>query len=277
MMAAHGSAPTERANHVCWMYEDVAEFRQRANAFLAEGLVAGNRLVYLSRSDAVGVNDLGPPLQTLAEPQRLIDRGDLVLGRTEEVYGCRDAVDPRATREAYVRATRQALAHGYTGMRVVADGSDLLRTPAQQQDVAKYEFLIDRHAAAEPFFAMCGYDAARLDRRVAAQLACLHPRTQPDGTAFRWHAASHADVALVGEIDYASAEVFELTLERTLPLLGRLRVDVDAADLAFIDHRGLLALERHARRTDTDVMLRNAPFGVQRLTHLLDLRAVQPQ
>lgn len=169
------------------------------------------------------------------------------------------------------------MADGYTGLRVAVDATELVRTESQREGLARYEHLIDRAIVGEPFFALCGYDGARLGIAAAAEFACLHPRISPQAASFQWWADSDADMGLCGEIDVASVELFDLALRRTLPWLPRGRVSVNAHDLGYIDHRGLLTLERQAQRHDQRVVLHTDSPVVHRLADLMDLHAVRPR
>lgn len=128
-----------------------------------------------------------------------------------------------------------------------------------------------------PFSAMCGYDVRDLGTAAACEIACLHREVSPGATPFRWYATRQADVEFVGEVDIISEDIFDLTVARTLPLMARPRVTVDARGLEFIDHRGMLALDRRARDSGAEVaLLTDAPI-VYRLAGLLELEAVHPE
>lgn len=275
-----GAGPTEdgrapcsrRSQHVCWVYDDPAAFRRGASAFLAEGLRSGHRLLYTARSGNAHLRDLNE----LAAADARIDRGSVTACSVDDLYisDGDEVVDPSAQVAVYAAATREALEMGYTGLRVVVDATDLVATPAQRHAFASYEHLVDRYMVDHPFFAMCAYDARTLGA-AAAELACLHPSATSHAAAFQWYAAPEVDVELVGEIDVDATELFDTTLERTVPVWERSRSVVDASGLTFIDHRGLLTLERHAQRNDVEIALRTASPVVPRLVDLLGLRAVR--
>lgn len=267
------SAP-QRTGHVCWVYGDAVEFRKGAVAFLTAGLRAGEQLVY------IGGDSLDAVRRKLAETDgfdALAEHADVSVRSLQDLYGPAEITDPGTPIAAYAAATEAAVADGYAGLRVVAEATALVRTPAQRQAFVTYEHLIDRYMVRHPFSAMCAYDVDEIGSTAAAELACLHPATTPGATPFQWHAGDDVDVHLAGEIDIACEDVFDVTLARTMPWLGPPQVVVDAGSLAFIDHRGMLALERHARAADTEVvLLTDAPL-LHRLATMLDLRAVRPQ
>lgn len=263
-----------RGNHLCWVYERHSQFRRRAIAFLTEGFVAGHRLEFIGGQDhTVLRRELG----RVAGLDVLLERGVLVVRGLDDQYGAAGVVDPRAAVAAYASATAEALRAGYTGLRVVADATALVRTPAQRDAFARYEHLVDRYMVDHPFFALCAYDARAIGRQPAAEIACLHPRVNNGVTTFQWYATEGADVGLSGQIDITNVEVFDVTLARTMPLLAGPRLVVDAGGLEFIDHRGMLALEQHAEENGTQVTLRTNAAIVHRFADLLALRAVRPE
>lgn len=261
-----------RSDHLCWVYDDPARLADRAGDFLLEGLAAGERLEYLGEET---LDVLHARLATLNGYDRFVSEGQLVVRSLSDLYGRDAVVDPAVPVAAYTAATEAALAAGFTGLRVVAEATPLVRTPAQREAFTRYEHLIDRYMCRHPFSAMCAYDVRALGVEAATEIACLHPSTSAGATSFRWSADCGADIRLAGEIDIASQKTFEATLERTIPLLARPEVVVDVSDLTFIDHRGLTALDDSARRSATHVSLRGAVPLVRQLGGMLDLQAVE--
>lgn len=262
-----------RANHICWVYADPGEFRARAAAFLRQGLAAGQRVEFFGSGD---VDALRGEFADTAEFGDLFAGGNVAVRSLHDWYGSAPAADPSAQVAAYAGATEAALAEGYSGLRVAVEATPLVRTGTQRDIFCQYEHLIDRYMVDRPFSAMCGYDGAELGGS-AQELACLHPRVSPGATPLQWWAVSDADMGLAGKIDVTSVDVLDVTLERTLGVLARPRLQVDAHGVEFIDHRGLLTLERRARRRDLEITLRTDAPVVHRLADLLGLQAVRPE
>jgi anti-anti-sigma regulatory factor len=204
--------------------------------------------------------------------------GQVETESVEHIYGAATSpVDGPATVEAYAAATRAALAAGFTGFRVAADVTALVRTPAQLDAFARYEHRADRLATAEPrFTALCGFNRAELGESAVSQLDCLHPQGCANVTPFRVHAAAAADVAVSGELDLATAGLFPQALDRTGVLdEGPEEVVVDATGLRFIDHRNLIALVDLARAHHRTVVLRTCRPAPARLVAALGLDTVR--
>jgi hypothetical protein len=228
--------------HVCWSYDDKAEFQRRAREFLAEGLALGQRVCH--------VNDHCRP--------------DAVL-------------EPEAQVAEYAAATEQALADGFAGLRVAVDVTALVWQPAQIDAVARYEHLIEQYMVTHPFAALCGYNRAELGEQTVAQLACMHPNTTRDATPFRLYGSTDAGCSaeLAGELDLLSAELFPTALRRANPRPHRGRVVLDAAKVGFMDHRSLIALDDHARDRGIPVLLRTDLSTPARVIDALDLTGVR--
>ncbi len=78
-------------------------------------------------------------------------------------------------------------------------------------------------------------------------------------------------VRLVGEIDFANADQVTDWLLNAIDGSKCTRLDVDFAELSFLDSSGiraLLTVFRHATSRDVDVKFRDAQPGVQRTLRL---------
>jgi hypothetical protein len=267
--AARGFGPHD---HLCWSYEDVGDLRPRVVEFLAEGLGSGQRVCYTASGPA---EKLLADLGELPGVAAAIRRGSVRLVPVDDVRA--DVViDPGQQVDAYAAATDEALADGYTGLRVVADATPLVRLPEQLDAFARYEYLVDNYMVDHPFSALCAYNRTELGHARIAQLACMHPVATPDATMFNLHATVDHGLALSGELDMSVRDVFSLALARTCPQPRDGVVRIDATLLSFTDHRSLLALEAYARQHDVTVVLTGVRSAVPaRLAEILALRTVR--
>ncbi|HEX5996110.1 MAG TPA: MEDS domain-containing protein [Jiangellales bacterium] len=272
-MTGTTGSPT-RYGHVCWSYDDPAEFDCRARAFLAAGLASGEQIWYVTPDRA---DDAVERLRGVDGFQEALHRGAAKIVALGSSYAYDHIVDPPEQVRAYAAATEAALAAGYTGLRVVAEATSLVRTPAQLDAFTRYEHLIDRYMRTHPMSAMCGYDRRALGDSVIAQLACMHQHNNADEVLFRLHACDPGDgcAALAGELDLFNHELFSTALDRAdlRPTGGELVVE--ATNLRFIDHRSLFRLQELARRRAATVVLRMSGSAAARLVDLLDLSQVR--
>jgi anti-anti-sigma regulatory factor len=250
---------------VCCLYDDVGEYRRHLAAFFADGLRAGCRVAYAgpenaeeSRAHLAGLPDLD---------RRLADGSVRILPR-QDVYGDARPVDPERVIDLYAAATEQALADGFRGLRVSADGSELVRTPAHLDALARYEFLADRYMAGHPLSALCGY---RLDlgHDTVTELASLHATGSTGGTGFRVFGCADGAIGLGGQFEPGSVTVLRRLLPRIRDGADTGAFVIDMADVEYVDHRLLRTLSAHARAHGVALSLRSAPPFTTRLTELL--------
>ena len=260
-------------SHLCWVFDDHADFRAAAVDFLADGLARGRRVRYIAAGDEETLRVELAPLERLEEARRPGAVEVLPVSGTDA--GTERCVDARTQVGVYAADTRTALADGFTGLRVAADATMLVRTPAQLDAFARYEHQIDRYITLAPFSALCGYRRSELGDDTVAQLACLHPGGSAEQAPFRMHATPDADLALSGELDLTTVDLFAAAVDRAgLDDRGS-EVVVDATGLDFADHRNLLVLERMADRHGRSVVLRIARRWPERLVAALGLTRIR--
>jgi anti-anti-sigma regulatory factor len=259
--------------HLCQVFDGRAEFITAANAFLADGIARGRRVRYVADG---GPEELRAELTELTRQPEAQRPGAVEVVPTGRSYGGPQAcVDARTQVDAYAGDTAAALAEGFTGFRVAAEVTSLVRTPAQLDAFARYEHQADRLMARAPFSALCAYRRPQLGDEAVTQLACLHPGGSAEQAPFRVHATPDADIALSGELDLTTVDLFATTLDRTGLTGGADDLVVDASGLEFADHRNLLVLERMADRYGRSVVLRTSRRWPSRLVTALQLTRVR--
>lgn len=151
---SNGHAPTIQrpATHLGFVFSGQAAFEGRASSFLAEGFARGERLIYVADNPKVS-----------QWPKRFLDRRDLLIFSTSELYGP-ERIAVASVQRATLEATLdEALGDGYAGIRVVADGTSLIATAERLSALLKWEAVADRLLAQNPITALCAFDATRAD------------------------------------------------------------------------------------------------------------------
>jgi hypothetical protein len=259
-------------DHVCWAYDEQAELRDRSLEFLADGLALGERVCYVASGPAQALLD---DVRSLADADGLLRPGALRVAPLEDTYGRHSVVDPGEQVAAYAAATEEALADGFTGFRIVAEATALVRTGEQRCVFARYEHLVDRYMSAHPFSALCAYDRQVLGADAIEEIACLHPTVRAGTGHFRLHASDRAAAALAGEIDVTAHELLPAALERCGPQPSGARLVFDASGLRFIDHRALFALRDYAARFGAVAVLHTHGPVPRRLVDILGIEGVE--
>ena len=268
---AEGNGAAGAHRHVYWCYDDSDDFAAVARAFLAEGMAANLRVWHVCAESDDHLTDGLPGFE---EARR---HGAALVSSVATTYPAGGLGDPAAQVQAFARATEDAVAAGFAGLRVVADCTSLVRTPAQVEAFARYEHLVDRYMINHPVSGLCAYDRRQLDRPTLALLACLHPIANDDSVPFRLYASPpEAGAAkLTGELDVTSRELLPAALRHVEPRVVEGRIVIDASDLSFVDHRALLTLAAHARGRGATAVLRIPSPVAGRMVELLGLPDMQ--
>jgi hypothetical protein len=227
--------------HVCWTYSEDSELIRAAAEYLADGARLGQRLVYVAPQERLhlagehrGVEVL--PLSAFYEPGR--------------------PSDPDRLLAIYEAAVDEALADGFSGLRVVADVTDLAADPDCQ---CRWESVGDNLMAERPLSALCCYDRRRLAPDVLHDLCSVHPVVN-EPVPFRIY-ASGTGLRLDGEIDFFSTDA----LRRLLPLTAHGQSTLDLSGARFIDHHGARVLR------ESGVALAGMPDSMRRACELMGL------
>jgi anti-anti-sigma regulatory factor len=256
---------------VCCPHDHDGLYRRRVAEFFTDGLRAGRRVAYAgadgpeaARADLAGVDDL----------DRLVAGGAVQLLSVREVYGSDGPVAAEAVVSTLAAATEAALADGFRGLRVSADVTELVRTPAQQDAFTRCEFLLDRYMARHPLSALCGY-GLDLGSETVTDFASLHDAAPSDDAVFRVFGCADGAIGLAGQFDLFGVAALERVLSRLRASGGAGALVVDLAGVEYVDHRLLLTLNNHARRSGAALRLRSVPPFTGRLMELLPVSVLR--
>ncbi|GAA4945162.1 MEDS domain-containing protein [Actinoplanes utahensis] len=262
-------SPTLLPDHTCWSFDDDRAFDRHAREFLRNGLCCGEQVWYVPGPRSGGIAEW--LRGTSAKRERSVRILDPATA-----YPADGAIDPDAQTAAYVTATEQALSAGFTGLRVVADATALVRTAAHLDAFARYEFAIGRYMRIAPLRALCVFDRSALGDDAMAQLACLHPRSNTAGVSFGLHAgATPRTAVLSGELDVSMTGLLAGAIERAglRPVRGEVVIHAEA--LRYIDHHCLRVLHAYAERHAIVVVLRTVLSTVSVMAELLGLLRIR--
>jgi anti-anti-sigma regulatory factor len=255
-------------DHPCWAFDGPGDFKGAAVRFLEDGRRLAQRLMYVGDGteekllgDLDGLDDIIP----------MMDAGALEVVPLAGVHPRGEPVDPVARLATYAAATDQAVADGYSGLRVAAEVTSLVREPRTWDAHIAWESLADRFMATRPLSALCCYDRTQLDRGLIADLSSVHPvsRASADLPPFRVY-ANEDGLILEGEVDVFTIDALDRILDLVMDGDGALNLD----RLKFADHHALLALARRRRalaERGARLRMKGASPVVRRLGQVLSM------
>jgi anti-anti-sigma regulatory factor len=185
-----------------------------------------------------------------------------------DVYGTADPVDPDRVVARLAAVTEQAVADGFRGLRVSAEASEFVRTPAQRDAFARYEFLVGCYMTDHPLSALCGYEAD-LGDDVLAELVSLHTPEPSGQPPFQVFGCADGAIGLAGEFDPSGVAALGRLLPRLHAADETGPVVVDLAEVEYVDHRLLRSLSELAGTSGVRLSLRSPPPFAARLMALL--------
>jgi hypothetical protein len=226
-------------DHVGWVFSGQAEFDALAGPFLAEGADRGERLIYVAA-------DPGP---AAAARLRGAQGPDAVqVASIAEVYGASGIVDAAAQRETFATALADALADGYSGIRVAADNTPMVTDDQRMAAWVRWEITADRFMSENPVTGLCAFDGNKVDVNRLRHLAMLHPLFPADRPVPQFRLFSDGGyLCIEGRIDSWAVTELPAYLDILPPKTGVL-IDLSAATLA-----SRAALSRLGRMADAGV------------------------
>jgi anti-anti-sigma regulatory factor len=260
------------SGHVCWAYDDVRQFARPALQWLGDGVELGQRLIYVSGRP---LDRMRRDVAALPGVEDLLERSALQLVCLPDVYDLDAPLVAEEQLATYSAATEQALADGYTGLRVLADVSDLVRDPARRPAHVRWEHLADEFMSANPLAAMCAYQRDLGDDAIR-ELAAVHPvvHAPPELVPFQLF-FDDGRLVLAGTVDTFSSDLLARLLADSH--LTDATVTLDVARLEFIDARGVTTLAEWAgnlRRRAGTLHLEGASPLLRRIWSVLRLDAI---
>jgi MEDS: MEthanogen/methylotroph, DcmR Sensory domain len=234
-------------DHIGWVFAGPAEFAALARPFLAEGAACGERLMYVAEDPDPG------EMAGLAAP------GVLQVASTAEVYGASGIVDAASQRATFAGVLADALAGGYTGIRVAADNTPLVTDQSRLAAWVRWEIVADRFMSENPVTGLCAFDRDKADVDRLRHLATLHPLSSAASPVPQFRLFSGTGgLCVEGEIDALAISQLRLALASLPPRTGVL---VDLA-VATLRGRNALAVLGYLCDDGVAVTIRGEPAAI---------------
>ena len=195
-------------DHMGWIFTGSDGFAPIARPFLAEGAALGERLMYVAA-------DPGPAaLAALAGLAGVAGPHGLQVASIAEVYGASGVVDAPSQRATFAGALADALAEGYSGIRVAADNTPLVSDEARLAAWIRWEIVADRFMSENQVTGLCAFDQEKVNVDRLRHLATLHPLSSAAFPVpqFRLFAES-GNLSVEGELDSFAVSQLWLALD----------------------------------------------------------------
>jgi hypothetical protein len=240
-------------DHIGWIFSGPGEFAALAEPFLAEGAARNERLMYVAED---------PDISGFGQWTETLTPGTLTAATVGEVYGESGIVDATNQRATFAQALGEALAAGYSGIRVAADNTRLVLDEERIEAWIRWETVADHFMSQNPVTGLCAFDKGRADVDTIRRLATLHPvwPAESEQPPFRLFSNDSA-LWLEGEVNSFALGQARLALEGLPP---ETNVVVDLTKTEVVTNDALSAL-RQLCETGVAVTVRGATEIVRRL------------
>ncbi len=184
-----------------------------------------------------------------------------------EVYGPGGFVDAPAQRATFAGALAEALAEGYSGIRVAADNTPLVADPERLASWVQWEIVADRFMSDNPVTGLCAFDRERIEISQLRHLATLHPLWPVENAVPQFQLfADGGALCIEGEVDSFAMEHVWKALE-SLPPKTDVVVDVTKTTLVG---RSVMAKIRQLCDTGVEVTVRALGETLRQLRELAE-------
>jgi len=164
----------EPGEHLCCIYETEEEHREVLTPFLRHGLEKGEKVVYI-----VDINTAETILEYLRDDgvdvESYLAREQLIILTHDETYIKDGVFDPDGMLSLLKAKTEEALAEGYSALRVTGEMSWALRGLPDSERLIEYEIKLNEFLADNKCLAICQYDRRRFEPATLLNVLRTHP------------------------------------------------------------------------------------------------------
>jgi hypothetical protein len=222
-------------DHIGWVFAGQAQFDELTEPFLDEGAERGELLMYVTAA---------PRPATVSRLRERHGARAVRAASISDAYGESGVVNPVTQRASFASVLADALADGFTGIRVAADNTSLVADERRLAAWIRWEHVADRFMAENAVTGLCAFDGERVDVNRLRHLATLHPLSSAAEPEPQFRMFAHGgDLWLEGQIDSFAVSELPLALAVLPPKTGVL-IDLSAA--GFMSRAPLNRLRRLA-------------------------------
>lgn len=167
-------ASLKQGDHVCPIYESVAEQLAVAIPFISQGLARGERCVYVA--DQRSSEQLAQALaETGVDIASESARGALRFLTKHETFLVEGKFEPREMIDLFGLEQTRAVENGFSGLRVSGDMSWVLGSEVTPEKLVEFEALLNKFCGSCRCVVVCHYDRTRFPAAVIQEVLRTHP------------------------------------------------------------------------------------------------------
>lgn len=167
-------ASLEPGDHLCIIYETEQQHQELITRYICEGLEQLQKVLYIVDSHTAGVI-LDYMKKSGLSPDGYLATGQLSILTAEDSYLRDGFFDPAAMIDLLKKSEREALAEGWSGMRVTGEMTWVLRGQPGSDGLIEYEARLNDYFPASRAIGLCQYDRWCFDSRVLLDVISTHP------------------------------------------------------------------------------------------------------
>jgi anti-anti-sigma regulatory factor len=259
-------------DHICWIFERDAEYLPTMARFVRAGLAQRQRVVCLT---GAGVPDLADGLAGRGGLAGAVGSGQVWMGTATDMYLSGGRFDPAAVIGSFSRHIDEAIADGYTGVRVIAD----MGWAAGYGHLPGYEERVNALFLDGRALGVCLYDRRLFPAPELYAASCAHPGTVGPEPSTDWapmlrtRRTGPARLSLSGEADLTNRQALATILSVVVSEAEE-PVRLDVGGLTFVDAGTAALFARAALRAPAGLAFVGVTPAVRQVLSLTGVAAL---
>lgn len=253
--------------HLCALEQCGARLDRVAATFVAQGLAAGDQVLYIASDRQVG--ELFSVLPGSLDAQQAVGTGQLMTSSFGDTYGSSPPDDLATVADGFRAAAGQARKQGFPGLRVAARMDPLAELLDSFDEVVEWERMAGGLQRELEVSSVCLYDAGALAERQRAALAFEHDGLAPDLDVPPIATFLAIDepwgLRVTGEVDVSNRDLLHRMVVSRAAVVPRLRLDLGGMTFADVGTVARLCSIAAALPDSGYLVLAQVPAVVRRI------------
>lgn len=257
----------EPGTHLCALEQCADRLDRVAATFVAQGLAAGDQVLYIASDRQAG--ELLRMLPDSLDAQQAVGTGQLMTSSFGDAYGSSPAEDLAAVADGLCAAARQARKQGFPGLRLAARMDPLTELLGSFDEVVEWERMAGGLQRELEVSSVCLYDARALTGGQGAALAFEHDGLAPDLDVAPIATFLAVDepwgLRVTGEVDVSNRDLLHRMVVSRAAVVPRLRLDLGGMTFADVGTVARLRSVAAALPDSGYLVLAQVPAVVRRI------------